>query len=143
MDVESDPDWQNAKPTPQPEAAGVVTVVVCETCRDDTGSDAFPRPGEVLAMDTLRAAEGSGICVLRVACLGNCRRRLSAAMMRPGAWSYVFGDLSVDSGGDLVAGARLFAVSTDGLIPWRGRPDSLKRGLVARIPPIDLMKEAK
>ncbi|TIO47646.1 MAG: metal-binding protein, partial [Mesorhizobium sp.] len=25
--------------------------------------------------------------------------------------------------------------------PWRGRPDSLKRGLVARIPPLDLLKD--
>ncbi|TIT93614.1 MAG: metal-binding protein, partial [Mesorhizobium sp.] len=27
------------------------------------------------------------------------------------------------------------------LIPWRGRPDSLKRGLVARLPPLDLLKD--
>ncbi|RWE72603.1 MAG: DUF1636 domain-containing protein, partial [Mesorhizobium sp.] len=39
------------------------------------------------------------------------------------------------------AGAKLFATSTDGLIPWRGRPDSLKRGLVARIPPLDMLKD--
>ena len=90
-----------------------------------------------------RAAEGSAVRVHRIACLGNCKRRLSAAMVKPGAWSYVFGDLSVDSGADLVAGAKLFADSADGLIPWRGRPDSLKRGLVARIPPIVLTKEAK
>ena len=51
----------------------------------------------------------------------------------------MFGDLATDSGADLVAGARLFATSTDGLLPWRGRPDSLKRGLVARIPPITLI----
>lgn len=119
--------------------AAPVTVLVCETCRDGIGSDAYPRAGEALAESTSRAAEGTGIDVVKVACLGNCKRRLSAAMLRPGAWSYVFGDLSIDSGADLIAGARLFAGSTDGLIPWRGRPDSLKRGLVARIPPIDLM----
>src|SRR5262245_51029645 len=95
-------------------AAAPVTVVVCETCRDETGSDAYPRAGEALAKDTLRAAEGSLVRVLRVACLGNCNRRLSAAITKPGAWSYVFGDLSVDSGSDLVAGARLFAASADG-----------------------------
>ncbi|RUY54192.1 metal-binding protein, partial [Mesorhizobium sp. M7A.F.Ca.CA.001.05.1.1] len=31
--------------------------------------------------------------------------------------------------------------SKDGLIPWRGRPDSLKRGLIARIPPLDMLKD--
>jgi len=51
----------------------------------------------------------------------------------------VFGDLTTDSAADLVAGAKLFATSTDGLLPWRGRPDSLKRGLVARIPPLSLI----
>ena len=56
-------------------------------------------------------------------------------ILRDGCWSYVFGDLDRDSGADLVTGAKLFATSTDGLLPWRGRPDALKRGLVARIPP--------
>jgi predicted metal-binding protein len=61
--------------------------------------------------------------------------------LREGCWSYVFGDLTPESGVDLVTGAKLFATSTDGLIPWRGRPDSLKRGLVARIPPLSLIKD--
>ena len=138
----SDTDRQNAALMPLEHAASV-TIVVCETCRDETGSDAFPRGGEALAEDTRRAAEGSDVRVRRIACLGNCQRRLSAAIVRSGAWSYVFGDLSVDSGADLVAGAKLFAGSSDGLIPWRGRPESLKRGLVARIPPVELTKEAK
>jgi predicted metal-binding protein len=62
-------------------------------------------------------------------------------MLREGCWSYVFGDLKLDSAPDLVAGATLFATSTDGLLPWRGRPDCLKRGLVARIPPRSLLEE--
>ena len=37
--------------------------------------------------------------------------------------------------GTLIEGARLFAHSPDGLMPWRGRPAALKRGLVARTPP--------
>jgi predicted metal-binding protein len=143
VDVLPDPDEQAEVSMLPFEAAAPVTVVVCETCRDETGSDAYPRAGEALAKDTLRAAEGSDVRVLTIACLGNCKRRLSAAMIRPGAWSYVFGDLSTDSGADLVAGAKLFAASAGGLIPWRGRPDSLKRGLVARIPPVPVMKEAK
>ena len=81
------------------------------------------------------------MCVRAVECLGNCKRRLSAAILRENCWSYVFGDLSIESGPDLVAGAKLFAGSTDGLVPWRGRPDSLKRGLVARIPPLDQLKD--
>lgn len=117
-----------------------VTIVVCASCRDETGSDAHPRAGAILAADAAAAAAGE-IRVATVECLGNCKRRLSAAILRDNCWSYVFGDLSIESGPDLVAGAKLFAGSTDGLIPWRGRPDSLKRGLVARIPPLSILKD--
>lgn len=120
-----------------------VTILVCSSCRDETGSDAHPRAGAKLAEATRAAASQDGIAVRSVECLGNCKRRLSAAILRDGSWSYVFGDLHPDSGDDLVVGAKLFATSTDGLIPWRGRPDSLKRGLVARIPPLALIKEDK
>lgn len=117
-----------------------VTIVICASCRNEAGSDTHPRAGAMLAEST-RAAAGDTVRVRQVDCLGNCKRRLSAALLRDGHWSYVFGDLNADSGPDLIAGARLFATSLDGLIPWRGRPDSLKRGLVARIPPLDALKD--
>jgi predicted metal-binding protein len=119
-----------------------VTILVCRTCRDESGSDALPRPGQLLADETRRLAATYDIPVAEVECLGNCKRRLSAALLRDGCWSYVFGDLTTDSGADLVAGANLFATSEDGLLPWRGRPDSLKRGLVARIPPLGIIGKA-
>ena len=119
------------------------TIVVCSSCRDESGSDAHPRAGAILAASTRVAARGTAIRVSHVECLGNCKRRLSAAVLRDGCWSYVFGDLTTESGPDLVAGAELFATSADGLIPWRGRPDSLKRGLVSRIPPLDILKETE
>jgi predicted metal-binding protein len=76
--------------------------------------------------------------VQAVRCLGNCSRGLSAAIRRDNAWTYVFGNLDAERDGPtLIAGARLFAESTDGLMPWRGRPDPLKRGLIARVPPLD------
>ena len=118
----------------------VVTIVVCASCRDETGSDAYPRAGAILVQNTQAAADDS-ILVRQVECLGNCKRRLSAAILRDGSWSYVFGDLTTESAPDLIVGARLFATSTDGLIPWHGRPASLKRGLVARIPPLDALKD--
>ncbi|MER9294197.1 DUF1636 family protein [Mesorhizobium sp. M0618] len=123
------------------DALAGVTIIVCASCRDETGADAHPRAGELLADDTRRAASGDDIRIRSVECLGNCKRRLSAAILRDGCWSYVFGDLTTTGGADLVTGAKLFATSKDGLIPWRGRPDSLKRGLVARIPPLDLLKD--
>lgn len=130
----------SANPSDAPSDKGV-TLVVCSSCRDATGSDLRPRPGEMLGEAVRDLADGTGIAVRAIECLGNCKRRLSAALLREGCWSYVFGDLTVENAADLVSGAELFATSADGLLPWRGRPDCLKRGLVARIPPRSLLED--
>ena len=132
---------QLAVPAGEADPADVVTVLVCSSCRGAGDPDALPRAGSLLVADARRAAGGEGVAVREVACLGNCKRGLSAALFRTGCWAYVFGGLGVGSGDDLVAGARLFTASTDGLLPWRGRPEALKRGLVARIPHPDILKE--
>jgi predicted metal-binding protein len=49
----------------------------------------------------------------------------------------VFGGLDASNGAALVAGARLLASAADGIMPWRGRPEPLKRGLIARVPPVN------
>ena len=117
-------------------AEAAITIYVCITCRAGLPLDLVPIPGEVLAAATARAAVGTAITVRRVRCLANCNRGLSAAVRRDGAWTYVFGYLDAATGaGALIEGARLFAHSPDGLMPWRGRPAALKRGLVARTPP--------
>ena len=118
-----------------------VTVLVCETCRLAGDAADAPRAGALLADAVAARTAGQAIRVRRVACLANCKRGLSAALLRPGSWSYVFGDLGGDAAADLVDGARLFDTAKDGVLPWRGRPDSLKRGMVARIPPMALFEE--
>jgi predicted metal-binding protein len=119
------------------------TVLVCVTCRASADPDHAPRKGMALADATTRAlGNASDVDVRGVRCLGNCSRGLSAAIRRDNAWTYVFGGLDAERDGPtLIAGARLFAESTDGLLPWRGRPDPLKRGLIARVPPIDFEGE--
>ena len=112
-------------------------VYVCITCRRAGEPDSDPRPGAILAMATAKAAEGRGVMVRPVRCLANCTRGPSAAIRCNGAWAYIFGQLDVMCGPALVEGARLLAGASDGLMPWRGRPEPLKRGLIARMPPLD------
>jgi predicted metal-binding protein len=54
-----------------------------------------------------------------------------------GSWTYLFGGLDEGCASALIEGARLLAQAADGILPWRGRPEILKRGLIARLPPID------
>ena len=114
------------------------TVIVCITCRRPSDPEDFPRPGLAFSDRVVEAAQGTGVRVKRVRCLANCSRGCSAAVRRDGGWTYVFGDLdpAVDAPA-LIEGARLFARASDGVMPWRGRPQQLKRGLIARVPPID------
>ena len=128
-----------------------VRIIVCSTCRKEDGTADRPTPGEQLFDATFAANEGNKadetgtqgrITVTSVECLGNCTRRLSAAVVTEEAWTYVFGDLSIDNAGDLIEGARLMRETTNGLMPWRGRPQCLKSGMVARIPPTFTSPEA-
>jgi predicted metal-binding protein len=113
------------------------TIYVCTTCKRAGEADSEPRPGALLADATERAADGTNVLVRRLRCLANCTRGPSAAMRCDGSWTYVFGALDADCGPALVAGAQLLSGASDGIMPWRGRPDVLKRGLIARVPPLD------
>lgn len=118
-------------------ADALTTILICTTCRRSGDASDAPRVGEELAAATLRAVENKDVVVRPVRCLANCKRGCTAAMRRDGAWTYVFGELEPTDTDALILGAQLLAASADGLMPWRGRPDALKRGLIARIPPIE------
>jgi|SRR3984885_9591698 predicted metal-binding protein len=124
-------------------------IYVCITCRrqstgdlnrdaiGDCGPNRVPLPGALLAAATERAAQGTEVAVRRLRCLANCSRGPSAAVRANGSWTYLFGGLDPANAADLVEGARLIAGASDGVMPWRGRPDILKRNLIARVPPTD------
>jgi predicted metal-binding protein len=126
------------------EARVSATIYVCITCRRAGDPEDGVRPGLLLARATARAAEGTGVSVRQVRCLANCDRACSAAIRRDDAWTYVFGTLEPERDATaLIDGARLFARASDGIMPWRGRPEILKRGLIARVPPNDFEEEAE
>lgn len=135
------------------EPTGRATVWVCITCRTaadlakvgaaDPAAPEPPRPGLLLAEATAAAAANAAdVSVQPVRCLGNCNRGLSAAIRCDHTWTYVFGGLDAARDGvELITGARLLAAAADGIMPWRGRPEPLKRGLIARIPPNHFREE--
>jgi predicted metal-binding protein len=111
-------------------------IYVCTTCRQAGAPDREPRPGILLADATERAAAGTEVEVRRLRCFANCSRGPSAALRAGGSWTYVFGGLDDTCAEALVVAARMMASAADGILPWRGRPERLKRGLIARVPPI-------
>jgi predicted metal-binding protein len=119
----------------------VATIYVCITCRGPDGLVRDPLPGALLAAATAQAANGTGITVRPIRCLANCSRGPSAAMRANGSWTYIFGGLDAACAPALVMGARMLAQALDGILPWRGRPDVLKRGLCARTPPLDFKED--
>ncbi|TRA98624.1 MULTISPECIES: DUF1636 family protein [Rhizobium/Agrobacterium group] len=125
----------------QADTASGVVVFVCRSCRDEADPNAEPRAGLRLAEAVIAKAEASGVVVRSVSCLANCKRSLSAVLRGADGWSYVFGGLTPNDAEDLLTGAHMLAASADGLMPWRGRPEPLKRGMVARIPPFNFTEE--
>jgi predicted metal-binding protein len=125
------------------EKCAAPVVYVCITCRQAGDLEREPRPGVLLADAAELAAAGSEVEVRRLRCLANCTRGPSAAMRANGSWTYVFGGLDPADpacADALIAGARLLAAAGDGILPWRGRPESLKGRLIARVPPLDFLE---
>jgi predicted metal-binding protein len=130
-------DTIDMPPTDNAASTATPVVYVCITCKRAGDADTEPRHGAILADATARAGAGTEVSVRQIRCLANCNRGPSAAMRCNGSWTYVFGDLDVSCAGALIEGARLLAGAADGILPWRGRPERLKRGLIARVPPLD------
>jgi predicted metal-binding protein len=131
---------KEARSTGSEALTDAAVIYVCITCRRAGDTEDDPCPGAILAAATAAAARGTGIAVRVVRCLANCTRGPSAAIRCNGSWTYVFGGIEVAHAGALVEGARLLAQARDGLMPWRGRPEPLKRGLIARVPPLDFQE---
>ena len=121
-----------------PPVAAPMTLYVCTTCRDAQhvqGQDG-PCGGARLYAAIKALPSDDAIEIVGVECLSSCKRTCAVSFSAPEKWTYVYGDLPADSSAEIVLlGARLYAEAPDGLIPWKQRPDALKKGAVARVPP--------
>jgi predicted metal-binding protein len=115
-----------------------VTIFVCITCRHE--NEEGVRPGKTL-FDAVQARlldrDERRVALRAVECLSVCKRPCTLALAGPGKWTYVIGDLdrhaSID---DILDAALKFAATEDGIIPWRERPLSFRKGVVSRVPPL-------
>ena len=120
-----------------------VTLHVCITCRaGQTVTEGEITPGARLHAAILDAGVPDGVNLAPVECLSACSQGCSVALSAPGRWSYVYGRLSEANAKDVVAGASAYAAASDGIVPWRSRPEIFRKQSLARIPPIAALPEA-
>lgn len=121
---------------PRPVPTGPVVVSVCISCKTaDTGAIVGPE-----MFDAVKAALGDGdaaVMVRPVQCLSVCKRPATVAVTSPDGYTFLFGDLQTDSGtAALVSFVQSYRKADYGLVPWRERAVVLRKGMVARVPPL-------
>ena len=78
------------------------------------------------------------VSVAAVECLAVCKRPCTVALCGTDKWTYLIGDIDPEVHGDeVVAAALSFAASDNGIVPWRQRPPSFRKGVIARVPPMN------
>ncbi len=76
-----------------------------------------------------------------VECMSACSHSCAISFVAFGKYTYLFGDLpyseeSLSAIAEVLECADKYYTKPDGLLPWSERPAALKKGVVARIPPI-------
>jgi predicted metal-binding protein len=114
---------------------GPIVVSVCITCKTaDGGTLVGPD-----MFDSVKAAIGPSDLVLvrPVQCLSVCKRPATVAVTSADGYTFLFGDLQTESGtAALVSFVKSYQKSDFGLVPWRERAEVLRKGMVARVPPM-------
>ncbi len=113
------------------------TVLVCINCRRAEDDAEAPRAGALLHAALGHAAgTRDDVRVVPVECLSVCKRPVTIGFAAADKWTYVYGDFDAEAAPAILDAAALYGAASDGLIPWKSRPDALKKGVVARIPPL-------
>ena len=118
-------------------------LLVCTTCRSAAPANplAAPdpelRPGAELVA-ALQEAAPEGLRVVAVQCLSNCSRGCTIALRKPGAWTYVYGNLTPELHlPAILEGAEKYRAADGGLVPWRERPEHFRKNCIDRIPQLE------
>lgn len=130
-------------PTPTPTTAPT-DVIVCTTCRPAGASRDLPADGELL-LDAIQAAQlgdddgaWAHVRVRGLACLSSCSRACSVAFQAAGKYTFIFGDLQPDAltARHVLECGAMHARAGDGMLARNERPERLRSGIVARLPPV-------
>ena len=115
--------------------SGPTLVSVCITCKSADGATVV---GPDMFEAVKAAIDPSGDVQVRpVQCLSVCKRPATVAVTSADGYTFLFGDLQTESGtAALVSFVKSYRNSDFGLVPWRERAEVLRKGMVARVPPM-------
>ena len=77
--------------------------------------------------------------IQEVECMSACSHACAVSFAAAGKYTYLFGDLPANEPGSVEAVlecASQYYAKPDGLLPWSERPQALKKGVLAKIPPL-------
>ena len=114
--------------------SGPAIVSVCITCKTADGVLVGPE-----MFEAVKAAMGGPgqVKVRPVQCLSVCKRPTTVAVSSADGYTFLFGDLQIESGAAALASfVESYGKSNFGLVPWRERAEVLRKGMVARVPPM-------
>lgn len=126
----------------EPVLITITEVIICTTCRPPGESRDLPAAGAdlfeaVQRQQLLHEDRWPSVRVRGMACLSSCSRSCSVAFQAPGKHTYLFGDLQPDeeTAQHVLTCAALHATASDGNLPRNDRPERLRSGILARLPP--------
>jgi predicted metal-binding protein len=101
------------------------------------GTELKDAPGQGLFAAVAAASAGDQTIIVRqTQCLSVCKRVCTVSLSGEGKYTFLFGDLDPNADvAAVVAMARACATAPHGFVPWKLRPEALRKGIIARVPP--------
>jgi predicted metal-binding protein len=113
-----------------------VIVTVCSTCRREGTPRETPEGADLHAAVMAAAVGAPGVIVRPSQCLSVCKRVCTVSISGEGRYTYLFGDLDpANDGPAVIAMAEACRDAPHGFVPWKARPEAIRKGIVARVPP--------
>ena len=124
------------------DSAAITEVLICTTCRPPGASRELPAAGgelfeAVQVQQLLQDEPCQEVRIRGIACLSSCSRACSVAFQAAGKLTYLFGDLEPDdeTARHVLICAAMHAAAPDGNLVRNERPERLRSGILARLPP--------
>jgi predicted metal-binding protein len=122
-------------------------LLVCTTCAStwQNGKKVGVSGGENLFSELVQLQQNwdrrSQFEVQAVSCMSACSQSCVVAFAAEDKYSYLFGNLPSDvenmaiTTSAILTCAEIYSDRADGMLAWKERPEPLKSGVVARLPP--------